>query len=289
MTAMLNLADIGELSGGKIGRFDVSCPTCGPTCLSAVNQRRRVLRIWHLEPSFATFKCARCEIEGYAHDRTVARADPSAIERARDEAKERQRLEDLESLKKARWLWASRKPIKGSIAETYLRACRGYRGHLPDTLGFLPARGVHCPAMIGAFGRARDTCPGEMVIDDAAVSGVHLTKLMPDGSDKAGTDADKLTIGTSNRSPIILAPVDDGLGLSITEGIEDALSVHEATGLAAWAAGTAGRLPAMAEAVPGYVESVTVMVDEDENGRKNANELARRLTERGMEVLMVRP
>ena len=30
--------------------------------------------------------------------------------------------------------------------------------------------------------------------------------------------------------PIVVAPVNDSLGLAITEGIEDALSVHEATG-----------------------------------------------------------
>jgi len=121
------------------------------------------------------------------------------------------------------------------------------------------------------------------------VTGIHITKLKPDGSAKAGTDADKLTIGISNRSPIWLAPINYGLSLAIAEGIEDALSAHEATGLGAWAAGTAGRLPAMADAVPDYVESVTVMVDDDENGRKNANDLARQLTERGIEVLMVRP
>jgi hypothetical protein len=128
--------------------------------------------------------------------------------------------------------------------------------------------------MIAAFGMARETLPGEIVIDDAAVRGIHITKLKPDGSGKAGTEADKLTIGIANRSPIVLAPVNDGLGLAICEGIEDALSVHEATGLGAWAAGSAGRLAAMADLVPGYVEAITIMVDADENGRLNAHKLA---------------
>jgi hypothetical protein len=42
-------------------------------------------------------------------------------------------------------------------------------------------------------------------------------------------------IGRSIGFPIVLAPVNDGLGLSITEGIEDALSLHQATGLPQWA------------------------------------------------------
>ena len=49
----------------------------------------------------------------------------------------------------------------------------------------------------------------------------------------------------------MLAPMNDLLGLAITEGVEDALSIHAATGLGAWAAGAASRLPALADAVPG--------------------------------------
>ena len=42
--------------------------------------------------------------------------------------------------------------------------------------------------------------------------------------------------------------------LAITEGIEDRLTVHEATGLGAWAAGSASRMPALAYVLPGYIE-----------------------------------
>jgi Toprim domain len=145
--------------------------------------------------------------------------------------------------------------------------------------------------MIAAFGAARESEPGMLVFDDAAVTGIHLTKLRPDGSDKAGIEgeSDKVTIGQGNSSPIWLAPINDGLGLVIAEGIEDALSAHQATGLGAWAAGTAGRLPAMAEWVPSYVETVTIFVDADANGEKGSTELARRLIARGIEVLMARP
>jgi hypothetical protein len=239
------------------------------------------------------FGCNHCQWTGGAFYRTDLRAAPAAaidlaaLERAKAKAAERQRIDAAESQKKTRWLWSQRRPILGSIAETYLRTCRGYRGRLPVTLGFLPARGDHCPAMVAAFGMARETLPGELVIDDAAVTGIHITKLKPDGSDKRGTEADKLTIGMANTSPIWLAPINDDLGLAITEGIEDALSVHAASGIGAWAAGTAGRLPAMADVVPDYVECVTIMVDADANGEKNSTELAQRLVARGIEVLMV--
>jgi hypothetical protein len=78
--------------------------------------------------------------------------------------------------------------------------------------------------------------------------------------------------------------VNDLLGLAIAEGIEDCLSVHEATGLGAWAAGAASRLPALAAALPSYIECVTVMVDDDPDGRRFAGELTDLVQRRGMEV-----
>lgn len=89
-------------------------------------------------------------------------------------------------------------------------------------------------------------------------------------------------IGMSNGSPIMLAPPHDLLGLVISEGIEDALSAHEATGLGAWAAGSASRLSALADAVPSYIEAVTLLVDDDKDGRRHAAELRERLIVRGI-------
>jgi hypothetical protein len=85
------------------------------------------------------------------------------------------------------------------------------------------------------------------------MTGIHITRLASDGSGKAGTDADKIMFGSSAGWPIVLAAVNDLLGLAITEGIEDGLSVHEATGLGTWVAGCASRLPGLAGAIPAWV------------------------------------
>jgi hypothetical protein len=89
-------------------------------------------------------------------------------------------------------------------------------------------------------------------------------------------------LGSSIGYPIVLAPPNDLLGLAITEGIEDALSVHASTGLGAWAAGSASRLPALADTVPRYIEAITITVDDDEAGRRHADELGERLLARGI-------
>jgi hypothetical protein len=142
--------------------------------------------------------------------------------------------------------------------------------------------------MIAAFGMARETLPGELVIDDAAVRGVHLTSLKPDGSGKADVEKAKVMIGRSIGSPIILAPPNDLLGLAIAEGIENALSVHDASGLGAWAAGAASRMPALADRIPAYVECVTVVADADDTGRANAEKLAAAipLTDRDVRLII---
>jgi hypothetical protein len=137
--------------------------------------------------------------------------------------------------------------------------------------------------MIAAIGLPIELQPGQLSIADDMVRGVHITRLARNGSAKAGSDKDKIMVGSSLGSPIVLAPANDLLGLAVTEGIEDRLSVHAATGLGVWVAGAASRLPALAEAIPAYIESITISVDDDD-GRRHASELARRLRDRGFNV-----
>jgi hypothetical protein len=141
--------------------------------------------------------------------------------------------------------------------------------------------------MIAAFGSAYEPEPELVEIADAQVRGIHITRLAANGSGKAGTERDKIMIGSSTGYPIVLAPPNDLMGLAITEGIEDALSVHDDTGLGAWAAGSAGRLPALADTVPSYIEAVTIAADVDETGQRGASELRVRLLARGIKEVNI--
>jgi hypothetical protein len=281
------------LNSTACGRYYATCPECSAKRKPA-HQKLKCLGVT-IDQQGVKLGCNHCTWTGGAFYRTTAagtaRADCGISERDKTKSEERRRIERDESRNKSQWLWTNRKPLKGSSAETYLRECRRYRGPLPPTLGFLPARDSYPPAMIAAFGMARETEPGELAIDVEAITGAHLTKLRPDGSGKAEISGEsaKLTIGIDNRMPIWLAAVNDGLGLVIAEGIEDGLSAYQATGLGAWAAGTASRMPALADVVPDYIESVTILIDDDATGEKNSTELAQRLVARGIEVLMARP
>jgi hypothetical protein len=212
-------------------------------------------------------------------------AKAKAEQRRRDQAKH-----EAEQHCKASWLWSSSLPIDGTIAARYLRDARGISCPLPSTLRFLPPRGEHPPALIAPFGIPDEPEPGGLALP-AKIDAVHLTKLLPDGSDRRhDKDADgkekgnKIAIGAHRGKPVVLAPPNDLLGLAICEGIEDALAVHEATGLGAWAAGAAGFMPALADKVPSYIESVTIFVDDDEAGQRGSSALADRLHRRDDDV-----
>jgi len=188
--------------------------------------------------------------------------------------------------RKAAWMWSQRRPIGGTVAEIYLRKARGITCVLPPTLAFLsPYKPEHSAALIAAFALPDEVEPG-VVAPPRSVTAIHLTLLKPDGNGKADVEKPKLIVGSPGTLPIVLAPVNDLGGLAITEGIEDALSVYEATGLGVWAAGSAGRMPPLADVPPHYIEAVTIFAHADKSGQDGALALAEALDRRGIEVFI---
>jgi hypothetical protein len=268
----------------QIGRCYTTCPMCSRQ-RSRAHQKNKCLGIT-IDDKGVKVGCNHCGWTAGGFYEDIRSVDPEILARRRAEAAQREHDAIAERLRLGRWLWSLRRPVAGSIVERYLRGARAYDGIFPATLGYLPPREDHPPAMIAAFGFATEPAPGEIAIADHAVRGVQLTKLKPDGSGKADVDPNKITIGRSFVAPIVLAPVNDLLGLAFTEGIEDGLSVFQATGLGVWVAGSHTRMPALAAVVPDYVECCTIFAHDDD-GKPNALELARALYQRGnIEVLV---
>ena len=273
MNSDLTLADVERLIGSRLGTLDVACPMCGPSRKELRNRTREVLRIWRHERCFATFICMRCGRRGFVGDGLLRAGNSAAPNSELVDQRERQAA-------KATALWRRRLPAAGSPVEMYLREVRHYGGPIPATIGFLPPlKAEQHPAMIGAFGLVTEPEPASMAIGDV-VAGIHLTLLRADGSGKAGTDRDKLMVGSSSGWPIVLAPPNDMLGLIVCEGIETGLSLAEATGCGVWAAGAACRMRSLADQVPDYMDAVTIAGEADTAGRKGALELAELLARR---------
>lgn len=289
--------ELRDMVGGKLGSHDLPCPECGPFRSDPRNRIRKVMRVWLVDDRFATWHCERCGGNGHAirplndEERAEFRksgrrtVDSEAIRRARAEAQAREVEAAVERLQLAKWLWRQRIPIPGTVVEVYLREIRGYGGQIPATLGYLPGRNEHPRAMIAAYGVPIEPEPGVLRMTESAFKGVQITRLS-DRGEKIPDDSKK-TIGKCAGQPIVVAPLNDLLGLAIAEGAEDALSIAEATGLGAWAAGGASRLPALADAVPSYADCVNVVVDDDLAGKKHSAELVRRLTARRLNAEVI--
>jgi putative DNA primase/helicase len=180
---------------------------------------------------------------------------------------------ETRQLEKARYLWRASQAPAGTPVETYL--CYRLDGNtkpLPLTVRYLPAlKPGHHPAMTVVYGLTK-------------ITAIQLTLLKPDGSGKAEVDPNKITIASPAGMPMVIAPPNDLLCLAICEGVEDALTVHYATGLGAWASGGAGFMPKLAAVVPNFIEAVTIYAHADDAGQRGAQELADALDVRGIEI-----
>jgi hypothetical protein len=272
-----------KLRGNKPDRCG-PCPICGGRDRFAINVRKQVFicrgaaagdviaMVEHIDG--CNFVAAVETLTGEERP-IVARPKPA-------EKSETVEEHELKQHRKAAWLWSQRQPIGGTIAERYLREKRKYSGPLPPTLGFLPGSNGYPPAMIAAYGLVDEPEPG-VLGEPRNIQAVHLTRLLRDGSDRERGDKAKISIGRPLGHPIVLAPPNDLLALAITEGIEDALSVHQALGIGAWAAGSATYMPKLAELVPGYIDVVHVELHPD-GGRRFAEKLIRNLRRRKIKV-----
>jgi hypothetical protein len=198
------------------------------------------------------------------------------IEQARANAKREQ--DETRNAGRAKAIWGDVEtiPIRGAVAETYLRH-RGITCPLPDTLRY-QAQGWHptgyrFPMMVAK-------------VDGAARFGVHRTYLAADGRGKAAIDPPKAMLGACAGGAVHLSG--GGGRLVVTEGIETGLSLL--SGLlrgpaTVWAAlSTSGIRGLHLPPEPGRL---TIAADGDEAGRLAAAALAERATALGWKVSLL--
>jgi hypothetical protein len=233
-----------------------------------------VLRIWHCEQGFATFSCARCGAEGYAHGNGAHRqrqsVDPKRDElRAKLEPDERRRAEA--KLKGAMETWTDGIPLPDTLGWRYFTEHRNLR---IDPLGDLSHVLRYHPGDQAVIALMTDPVTG-------APAGIHRTFLNPDG-----TKLERKMLG--RQGVIRLTPDQDVTqGLGIAEGIEKTLAIM-----------IAGRTPPMwcacsASGIKNFpvlsgIETLTIFRDEDEVGINAARECRERWTRVEREVCIAK-
>ncbi len=174
-------------------------------------------------------------------------------------------------------IWRQTGPAAGSLIARYM-ASRGIVSPLPPDLRFHPdlrhLTGAYAPAMVAAIRNV-----------DGIVTGLHRTWLRDDGAGKTHLSPAKAMLGICRGGAVRLAEVEDELGVS--EGIENGLSVQQATGLPVWAALSTSGLTGLV--MPARVRRIVILADGDEPGEKAAQTAAARWCDEGREVRIARP
>ena len=184
----------------------------------------------------------------------------------------------------ARRLFAMARPIRGTIAETYLRR-RGV-----TYLQKVPALRFHHRCFYRADDNARrETMPALLaaVTDlDGTIAGVHRTWLAPDGAGKAPVATPRRAMGQLLGNGVRFGAARDVLGAG--EGIETVLSLRCALlRLPMVAALSANHLAALA--LPPNLRRLYVACDNDDAGRHAAEALSGRVQASGIEVFVLTP
>jgi phage/plasmid primase-like uncharacterized protein len=185
--------------------------------------------------------------------------------------------DEARRIARAQWIWDTAQDARRGPVAAYL-AGRGI------TISALPSlrwasrcghpTGIYLSAMIGRI----DNVDGELI-------GVHRTFL--DGPRKAGIDPQKAMLGRAMGGAVRLAPASPLL--AVAEGIENGLTVLQMTGIATWAALSAGGIEALV--LPPVVEAVIIYADHDHHGRgaRAARGAGRRWASEGKRVRLIMP
>lgn len=174
-------------------------------------------------------------------------------------------------------IWDAAQPIKDTLAETYLR-WRGIDIALPDCLRFASLRygrsGPEYPVLVAA-------------VSDVAgrIMGIQRTYLARDGRGKADVPKAKLSLGRVSGGAVRLT--EPARALILTEGVEDALSLIQTLGRAAWA--TCGTSNLGKVVLPPMTEDVVIGADNDEAGESAARKAAETYAQQGCRVKILRP
>jgi len=153
-------------------------------------------------------------------------------------------------------IWRRTVAIAGTIGEVYLRSRYCLTPPADGDLRFLPGHRANPPCLVA---KITDFVTNEPM-------SLHSTKLKLDGSDKAGTERDKVLLrGRQKKGGVIRLWPDEAvtMSLALAEGIETALSgahLHQPV----WAAVDAGNLADLP--VVSGIEVLVICADNDPTG-----------------------
>jgi putative DNA primase/helicase len=185
-------------------------------------------------------------------------------------------------------MWhAAREDIADTPAEAYLLS-RGIRPErLPPHAG-LPV--MVWPPVLRWHAESGALLIGVNCGETGLIRAIQRILLNPDGTPKRRPDGSKLKLACgpiAGRAARFAWHPDPQGRWALAEGAETALAAAQLLGVPCWASLGASNMPRVAP--PAWARSATVCADHDDAGLRSAQEAARRLRERGIEVRIITP
>jgi hypothetical protein len=194
--------------------------------------------------------------------------------------------DDAEREAQALRLWHEARPsICGTPAEVYLRG----RGIRPERLP--PHAGVvGWPPTLRWHPETGALIVGVNDAETGLIRAVQRIMLNADGTPRLRADGSKikLCLGPIGGRAARFAWQPDPQGRwALAEGVESALAAAQLLGIPSWASLGASTMPRIVP--PAWAREAVVVADHDEPGLRAAQEAARRLRERGLQVRIIMP
>jgi DNA primase len=180
--------------------------------------------------------------------------------------------DDGDTVERAIATWRGGQPVRGTLAERYLRS-RGLTLAIPDSIRFTRLR-------YGKRGREHPCLIAAVASPDNRLCGIQRTYLNADGTGKLDVEKPKLSLGRVKGGAIRLAPA--ARSIIVCEGLEDGLTLMQELGRTVWVGAGAGFLPAMQ--FPLGTEAVAIGGDADEAGHREACKAADAYAQRGIKA-----
>lgn len=260
-----------------------ACPACGGTDRFAIHPAKRIFNCRgsvggdvikmaeHIDG--ASFLQAVEALTGEpspgAQANPLSAAEQVQREKHRAETEARQRARDAEqaayeedTLDAAKAIWNACRPIKGTLAETYL-ASRGFIDLPSLPLSFHPALKYPGKGKMPAL-----VCRADDLLGD--FTGIWRIFLKPDGSGKADVPNAKLGLGPCGGGAVRIGGEQEKIG--VCEGVETALGAWNLIGrkYPVWAALSTSGLIGIE--LPLEVRSVVIFPDGDRGLRRKGEE-----------------
>ena len=190
----------------------------------------------------------------------------------------------------ARRLWSLTQPLRGTIAETYLRHRGITQFNDCSSLRFAP-RCYYRPDRADAAScrKTWHALIAAVTDDDGRITGIHRTWLDPSGTDKAPVATPRRSLGNIMGHGVRFGRIDQSTDvMAAGEGIETVLSLRIAfPAMPSIAALSAAHLAALS--FPSSLRRLYIIEDEDTAGRQAADRLAARALSAGIEAIWLKP